>query len=170
VEAGLCVLVIKYLADNKAIRQHPNRRQAMTASPSGQPPVAVQSDLHELREIIRHFSSERDWLRFHTPKNLAMALSVEVAELVEHFQWLPTGADHELDDAAREGIRHEMADVLVYLIQLADHTGVDLRSAVLEKMELNRRKYPVELARGNARKYSTLAGSAADADAESGDR
>ena len=97
-----------------------------------------------------------------------MALSVEVAELVEHFQWLPTGADHELDDAAREGIRHEMADVLVYLIQLADHTGVDLRSAVLEKMELNRRKYPVELARGNARKYSALAGSAADADADAG--
>ena len=137
----------------------------MTASPSGQPPAAVQSDLHELREIIRHFSSERDWLRFHTPKNLAMALSVEVAELVEHFQWLPTGADHELDDAAREGIRHEMADVLVYLIQLADHTGVDLRSAVLEKMELNRRKYPVELARGNARKYSALAGPAAGTDA-----
>jgi dCTP diphosphatase len=94
-----------------------------------------------------------------------MALSVEVAELMEHFQWLPTGADHELDDAAREGIRHEMADVLVYLIQLADHTGVDLRSAVLEKMELNRRKYPVELARGNARKYSALAGPAAGTDA-----
>jgi len=136
----------------------------MTASPSGQP-AAAPSDLHELREIIRSFSSERDWLRFHTPKNLAMALSVEVAELMEHFQWLPTGADHELDDAAREGIRHEMADVLVYLIQLADHTGVDLRSAVLEKMELNRRKYPVELARGNARKYSALAGPAAGIDA-----
>ncbi|TWC68342.1 nucleotide pyrophosphohydrolase [Herbaspirillum sp. SJZ099] len=112
------------------------------------------SDLIELRDIIRQFSGERDWLRFHTPKNLAMALSVEAAELMEHFQWLPTGADHELDAAGREGIRHEMADVLVYLIQLADHTGVDLRSAVLEKIELNRRKYPVELARGSSRKYT----------------
>ncbi|MCI1006522.1 MULTISPECIES: nucleotide pyrophosphohydrolase [unclassified Herbaspirillum] len=137
----------------------------MTDSPSGPlPPAGAPSDLHELRELIRRFSGERDWLRFHTPKNLAMALSVEVAELMEHFQWLPTGADHELDDAARTGIRHEMADVLVYLIQLADHTGVDLRSAVLEKMELNRRKYPVELARGNARKYSALASPADDAD------
>lgn len=116
-----------------------------------QPPA---SDLAELRDIIRQFSGERDWLRFHTPKNLAMALSVEAAELMEHFQWLPTGADHELDDAARTGIRHEMADVLVYLIQLADHTGVDLRGAVLEKMELNRRKYPVEQARGSSRKYT----------------
>ncbi|WP_050469857.1 nucleotide pyrophosphohydrolase [Herbaspirillum chlorophenolicum] len=121
------------------------------------------SDLIELRGIIRQFSSERDWLRFHTPKNLAMALSVEAAELMEHFQWLPTGADHELDAAAREGIRHEMADVLVYLIQLADHTGVDLRSAVLEKMELNRRKYPVEQARGSSRKYTAYsAGSSKD--------
>ncbi|BEV13729.1 nucleotide pyrophosphohydrolase [Herbaspirillum sp. DW155] len=138
----------------------------MTASPSGHVPAAVPatSDLHELRDLIRRFSSERDWLRFHTPKNLAMALSVEVAELVEHFQWLPTGADHELDDAAREGIRHEMADVLVYLIQLADHTGVDLRSAVLEKMELNRRKYPVGLARGNARKYDVLSAAPSSAD------
>lgn len=119
-------------------------------------PLQRASDLTELRDIIRQFSSERDWLRFHTPKNLAMALSVEAAELMEHFQWLSTGADHELDVAAREGIRHEMADVLVYLIQLADHTGVDLRDAVLEKMELNRRKYPVELARGNSLKYTAL--------------
>lgn len=131
--------------------------------------AAPISDLHELRVMIRQFCSERDWLRFHTPKNLAMALSVEVAELLEHFQWLPTGADHELDAAAREGIRHEMADVLVYLIQLADHTGVDLRSAVLEKMQLNARKYPVELARGKADKYTTL-GAASATSASGGDR
>lgn len=112
------------------------------------------SDLKELGDIVRAFSAERDWLRFHTPKNLAMALSVEAAELLEHYQWLPTGADHELDDAAREGVRHEMADVLVYLIQLANHNGVDLYQAVLEKMELNRKKYPVEQARGSAKKYT----------------
>lgn len=131
-------------------------------------PQQPASDLAELRDVIRQFSSERDWLRFHTPKNLAMALSVEAAELMEHFQWLPTGADHELDEAARVGIRHEMADVLVYLIQLADHTGVDLRSAVLEKMELNRRKYPVELARGSSRKYTAYG--AAQGDPNQGER
>ena len=71
------------------------------------------SDLLVLRNIVRQFAEERDWQQFHTPKNLAMALSVEVAELVEHFQWLSTGADHELDDAQRIGIRHELADSLV---------------------------------------------------------
>lgn len=115
---------------------------------------ARHSDLTELRDIVRQFSQERDWLRFHTPKNLAMALSVEAAELMEHYQWLPTGAPEELDEAARVGVRHEIADVLVYLIQLADHTGIDLREAVLEKMELNRQKYPVEQARGSSRKYT----------------
>lgn len=134
----------------------------MTAS------IPSASDLTELRDLIRRFSGERDWQRFHTPKNLAMALSVEAAELMEHFQWLPTGADHELDDAAREGVRHEMADVLVYLIQLADHVGVDLRDAVLEKMELNRRKYPVEQARGSARKYTAYAGPAPVGNAKDG--
>ncbi|MES2739330.1 MAG: nucleotide pyrophosphohydrolase [Pseudomonadota bacterium] len=114
------------------------------AEPANPEPGAGKPDsLIELRDLIRQFSAARDWQRFHTPKNLAMALSVEVAELVEHFQWLPTGADAELDQKKREGIRHELADVLVYLIQLADQTGVDLRGAVLDKMALNAKKYPV---------------------------
>lgn len=110
--------------------------------------------LVELRDLARVFTSERDWQPFHTPKNLAMALSVEVAELVEHYQWLPSGADTELDERKRTGIRHEMADVLLYLIQLADQHQIDLRAAVLEKMELNRAKYPAALVRGDVRKYS----------------
>ncbi len=115
-------------------------------------PAAPKLDsLIELRDLIRQFSAARDWQRFHTPKNLAMALSVEVAELLEHFQWLPTGADAELDERKREGIRHELADVLVYLIQLADQTGVDLRDAVLDKMVLNAQKYPLPAADGGAR-------------------
>jgi len=117
-------------------------------------PEGRADSLIELRDRIRHFCAERDWDRFHTPKNLAMALSVEVAELVEHYQWLPSGADSELDDKKRLGIRHELADVLVYLIRLADKSGVDLRQAVLEKMRLNGEKYPAELVRGDARKYS----------------
>ena len=95
-----------------------------------------------LRERTRAFADARDWEQYHTPKNLAMALSVEVAELAEHFQWLKTGAPEELDARSREGIRHELADVLLYLVQLADRSGVDLRTAALEKMELNALKYP----------------------------
>ncbi len=107
----------------------------------------------ELRELTRTFAAERDWGQFHTPKNLAMALSVEVAELAEHFQWLRTGELDELDERKLEGIRHEMADVLLYLVQLADRTGVDLRAAALEKLRMNGEKYPAEKVKGDARKY-----------------
>jgi dCTP diphosphatase len=109
--------------------------------------------LTQLRALTRAFAAERDWQQFHTPKNLAMALSVEVAELVEHFQWLHTGELDELDERKREGIRHEMADVLLYLVQLADRTGVDLRAAALEKLRMNGEKYPAEKVKGDARKY-----------------
>ncbi|WP_444847994.1 nucleotide pyrophosphohydrolase [Duganella caerulea] len=115
-------------------------------------PSATDS-LLALRELTRRFAAERDWRQFHTPKNLAMALTVEAAELAEHFQWLQTGADEELNDAARTGIRHELADVLLYLVQLADKVDVDLHAAALEKMALNAAKYPADLVRGDARKY-----------------
>jgi NTP pyrophosphatase (non-canonical NTP hydrolase) len=107
-------------------------------------PIPPTDSLAHLRALTRQFARERDWAPFHTPKNLAMALSVEVAELVEHFQWLPTGADAELDDGARLGIRHELADVLLYLVQLADQTGVDLHAAAVEKIALNAIKYPAK--------------------------
>ena len=114
----------------------------------------MNDSLIDIRARLAAFALERDWDQFHTPKNLAMALSVEVAELVEHYQWLPTGADAELDEAKRTGIRHELADVLMYLVRLADKSGVDLHAAVLEKMVLNAEKYPVGQVRGDARKYS----------------
>ena len=114
---------------------------------------AVDSDLTRLRDLVRAFVDERDWDQFHTPKNLASALSVEAAELLEHFQWLQHGRPDELGpDKARE-VRHEMADVLVYLVRLADKLDVDLFAAVQEKMVLNREKYPAEQVRGDARKY-----------------
>ncbi|NVM75709.1 NTP pyrophosphatase (non-canonical NTP hydrolase) [Duganella sp. SG902] len=100
------------------------------------------SDLHDLRERTREFARARDWAPFHTPKNLAMAMSVEVAEVAEHFQWLRSGADAELDDATRAAIRLELADVLLYLVQLADQLDVDLHAAAVEKMALNAIKYP----------------------------
>jgi NTP pyrophosphatase (non-canonical NTP hydrolase) len=113
-----------------------------------------QHDLLALRDIVRQFVDERDWDQFHTPKNLASALCVEAAELLEPFQWLQSGQTQELDEKTQMQIRHEMADVLTYLIRLADKMEVDLYEAVLEKMELNRRKYPAEQVRGDARKHT----------------
>lgn len=113
----------------------------------------MSGDLHAIRDLVRTFVDERDWDQFHTPKNLACALSVEVAELLEHFQWLQTGRLEELGEDKLEQVRHEMADVLVYLVRMADKLDVDLGAAVVEKMALNRAKYPAELVRGDARKY-----------------
>jgi NTP pyrophosphatase (non-canonical NTP hydrolase) len=106
-----------------------------------------------LRNLVRVFVTERDWDQFHTPKNLSSALSVEAAELLEHFQWLKHGQADELGPDKLVQVRHEMADVLVYLVRLADKLDVDLMAAVEEKMVLNRAKYPAELVRGDARKY-----------------
>jgi len=111
------------------------------------------SELAQLRDIVRQFIEERDWDQFHTPKNLASALSVEAAELLEHFQWLQHGRLEELGPDKLVEVRHEMADVLVYLVRLADKLDVDLFAAVQEKMVLNRAKYPADLVRGDARKY-----------------
>jgi len=112
------------------------------------------SELTALRDLIRQFVAERDWDQFHTPKNLATALCVEAAELLEPFQWLRTGGASELDAAKLDEVRHEMADILVYLIRLADKLDVDLVKAVTEKMALNRAKYPADKVRGSARKYN----------------
>jgi NTP pyrophosphatase (non-canonical NTP hydrolase) len=112
------------------------------------------SDLIAVRDVLREFVSERDWSRFHSPKNLATALSVEASELLEPFQWLASGEKSELADDRLVAIRHEMADVLAYLVMLADRLDVDLYAAVLEKIELNRAKYPAHKVRGDSRKYS----------------
>lgn len=114
---------------------------------------AADSDLLALRAIVRQFVDERDWDQFHSPKNLASALTVEAAELLEHFQWLQSGRVEELGPDKLKEVRHEMADVLVYLVRLADKLDVDLFAAVEEKMVLNRAKYPAEQVRGDARKY-----------------
>lgn len=117
--------------------------------------MSVQPEpLNALRQQLRDFASERDWAQFHTPKNLASALCVEAAELLEPFQWLATGNSEELDESQRQAIRHEMADVLSYLILLADKLDVDLIAATREKIALNALKYPAGQVRGDARKYS----------------
>ena len=111
-------------------------------------------ELQELRDLIRSFVVERDWDKFHTPKNLAVSLNVEAGELLEPFQWSATGGLDELADPQLLHVRHEAADGLIYLIRLADKLGIDLGEAVREKLELNKLKYPADIVRGSARKYT----------------
>lgn len=115
-------------------------------------------DLSDLQRRLRTFADERDWNQFHTPKNLAMALTAEAGELLEIFQWLtPEEARDVMRDArTAESVRHELADVLAYLVRLADVLEVDLLSALSDKIEVNEVKYPVELARGRALKHDRL--------------
>ncbi len=114
------------------------------------------SSLRALRDRLRRFASERDWDQFHAPKNLAMALSVEAAELLEHFQWLREEESRNLSAKQLARVREELADVLLYLVRLADKLGVDLFEAASDKMKRNARKYPVRKARGTSRKYTDL--------------
>jgi len=112
----------------------------------------MTADLHTLRDRLRAFALARDWGQFHSPKNLACALSVEAAELLEHFQWMTEEQSRAPDAAQRAAIALEAADVLLYLIQFTDQLGIDLLDAADRKITLNGDKYPVASARGNSRK------------------
>jgi dCTP diphosphatase len=121
------------------------------------PSVAVGGDpIRELRQRLRQFAADRDWEQFHTPKNLAIALSVEAAELLEHFQWLTPEQATRLPPDRLGQLRLEMADVLLYLVRLADQLDVDLVQAARDKLDINAKKYPIEQAKGNAKKYTEL--------------
>lgn len=98
--------------------------------------------LASLTDQLRQFAAARDWERFHSPKNLATALSVEAAELLEHFQWLTEEQSRRLDDATREAVGQEIADVLLYLLQLADKLGLDVVEEGQKKLALNAVKHP----------------------------
>ena len=108
----------------------------------------------ELRDKLRKFVAERDWDQFHSPKNLAMALSVEASELMEHFQWFTEDESRRLAPAKLAEVQDEMADVLVYLVRLADKLDVDLLAAAAQKIDKNALKYPAEKVRGSMKKYS----------------
>ena len=110
--------------------------------------------IQQLTEHLRKFAAERDWEQFHSPKNLAMALSVEVAEIVEHFQWLTEQQSRDLDAAKKAEVEEELADALIYLVRLADQLKVDLLEAAGRKLAVNEAKYPADKVRGSARKYS----------------
>jgi dCTP diphosphatase len=111
-------------------------------------------DIDALQQRLAEFAAERDWEQFHSPKNLAMALAAESGELVEVFQWLTEAESANLDAAQKQAVAHELADVLIYLVRLADRLDVDLDVAVADKIRINAEKYPVALAKGSAAKSS----------------
>ena len=108
--------------------------------------------MQALARALQQFADARDWGPFHSPKNLASALIVEAGELLEHFQWLTEDQSRQLAPDKRQAVAHEMADVLLYLVQLSTVLDIDLMDAARAKMAINARKYPVELARGKSRK------------------
>jgi len=110
------------------------------------------SELGQLRSKLRDFAAARDWQQFHTPKNLAMALAAEAGEVLEHFQWLTPEASRSLAAESRDAVALELADVLLYLVMLADRLDVDLGAAANRKIDLNAERYPPDLVRGSAGK------------------
>jgi dCTP diphosphatase len=116
----------------------------------------MSTPLQQLAQSLDQFAQDRDWQPFHSPKNLALALTVEASELLEHFQWLTEDQSRNLPADKREAVALEMADVLLYLVQLSSALGVDLMDAAQRKMVINAQKYPVDQAKGSAKKYDEL--------------
>jgi len=116
----------------------------------------MNSEIESLVLALRDFARARDWEQFHSPKNLAAALSVEAAELLEHFQWLTDAQSRALSGDKRAQVAEEVADVLLYLLQLSDKLGIDPLEAARAKLEVNAEKYPVDRARGSSRKYTEI--------------
>ena len=113
----------------------------------------ADTDFEGIKKQVRQFVVERDWDQFHSPKNLSMALIVEAAEMVEHFQWLTEEQSCNLSPEKLAEVEQELADIQVYLISLAEKLKLDIVAAVGKKLVLNAQKYPVDKARGNSKKY-----------------
>ncbi len=111
-------------------------------------------DIETFKQRLREFAATRNWDQFHSPKNLSMALIAEAAELVEHFQWLTEKESRELSPERLAEVQTELADIMIYLIRLADKLDIDLLRAVDEKIEINKKKYPVEKVHGSSKKYT----------------
>lgn len=114
----------------------------------------MTDSIDALRTRVNRFVEEREWAQFHSPKNLAMAMIVEAAEVVEHFQWMTEDDSRQLDAATREQVGQELADTFVYLMRIAEVCGIDLIAATNAKIDLNAQKYPVEKCRGSNAKYT----------------
>ena len=116
----------------------------------------MPTELESIKLRLREFAKERDWDQFHSPKNFSMAMIVECAELVEHFQWLTDEQSKNLSEETLGEVSLEMADIMIYLIRLADKLDVDLLDSVNRKMKLNAEKYPIGKSKGLATKYNKL--------------
>jgi len=116
----------------------------------------VADSLNDLTRELAQFATERDWQQFHSPKNLASALVVEAGELLEHFQWLTEAQSRALPPDKRDAVASEVADVLLYLVQLANALGLDPVEAAQAKLRLNAQRYPADRARGNSKKHDEL--------------
>ncbi|MCZ6672291.1 MAG: nucleotide pyrophosphohydrolase [Verrucomicrobia bacterium] len=117
-----------------------------------------ETSLQKLKDQIKAFAVARDWEQFHTPKNLSMAIAAEAAELMEHFLWKEGGESVDVlnDPSKHQQIAEELADILIFSLEFANITGMDIATIIQEKMEINARKYPVEKAKGRADKYTEL--------------
>lgn len=113
-------------------------------------------DLKAIQQRIREFRDARDWMQFHNPKNLAISISLEASELLEHFQWRDFAESDAHAKQAKSALAEEAADIAVYLIEFCDNLGIDLEEAILAKLAKNAAKYPVEKAKGSAKKYTDL--------------
>jgi len=113
-----------------------------------------ETTIEQLKEKLRNFALERDWDQFHSPKNLSMALIAEVAELVEHFQWLTEEQSRSLSTEKLAEIELEIADIQIYLVRLADKLQVDVTAAIEKKLAINAQKYPPDKVRGSSKKYT----------------
>lgn len=116
----------------------------------------TKDSLEDLRGKLRDFANERDWDQFHTPKNLACALVTEAAELLAHFRWADEKSSLPLSETQRHEISHEMADVLLFLVRLADKLNIDPIIAAQEKLKINAARYPIEKAKGSSKKYTEI--------------
>lgn len=114
----------------------------------------MADSLDQLRNRVNQFVEERDWSQFHSPKNLAMAMIVEAAEVVEHFQWMTEQESRKLDAETTKQVGQELSDTFVYLLRIAEVCGIDLIEAANQKIDLNALKYPVEKAKGSNAKYT----------------
>jgi NTP pyrophosphatase (non-canonical NTP hydrolase) len=128
-------------------------------------PAGTTSDITALQAKILAFARERDWLQFHDPKNLSMAVAVEAGELMEHFRWVRSDESLAVlkDAKTREAIAHEVADVAILLLEFAANAGIDIPRAIDAKMAINAQRYPVEQSRGRADKYDRLGGGPGEA-------
>mgnify|MGYP001198567616 CR=1 FL=1 len=113
----------------------------------------MHEDFDAIKQSLRRFAAERDWDQFHSPKNLAMAMTVEAAELLEHFQWLTEEQSRNLPPDKKTKVAEEIADIQAYLIRIADKLDIDILSSVRAKIQQNAAKYPADKVRGDSRKY-----------------